>query len=102
MARHREEESGEESQQQIASAFFGTPAARSQMREAAVTPKIPPVCDGNSSWQVYEEMVMDWEDYSTLDDKLRGPALENRLYDVAATYQIQEYNIYWIPCDHIL
>ena len=54
---------------------------------ALMSAKIPPAFDGTTSWFQYEEMLLDWIDSTTLEEKLRGPAVKNRLYGLAASYK---------------
>ena len=54
---------------------------------ALMSPKIPPAFSGRESWFAYEELIDDWVDSCTLEPKLRGPALKNRLYGEAAAYK---------------
>ncbi len=54
---------------------------------ALMSVKVPPGYDGRGSWFAYEELVLDWEDSATLDKKLRGLALKNRVYGDATVYK---------------
>ena len=51
------------------------------------TVKIPPLCDGPTSWFKYEERTDDWQDLTVLETRKRGPALKNRLIGNAAIYK---------------
>ena len=52
-----------------------------------VTTKVPPSCDGRSSWFAYEDAIDDWCDITELDADKRGPALRNRLEGEAAIHK---------------
>ena len=49
--------------------------------------KTPPAFDGHMSWFMYEELVLDWLDLCSLDEKKRGPALKARLIGEAAIFK---------------
>ena len=54
--------------------------ARDQWTAACgITTKIPPMCDGSTSWFKYKELIDDWLDLTVLEESKRGPALMNRL-----------------------
>ena len=44
-----------------------------------MTPKVPPQCDGQSSWFEYEDLIDDWLEITTLDADKHGPSLKNAL-----------------------
>ena len=54
---------------------------------ALMSAKVPPAFDGRSSFFQYEELVSDWQDSTTLEGELRGPALKNRLTGEAAVFK---------------
>ena len=49
-----------------------------------VTSKVPPSYDGRAiTWFQYEDSLLDWEDYTELDKKARGPMARSRLHGYA-------------------
>ena len=54
---------------------------------SGITPKIPPSCDGTTSWFKYEELIEDWPDVRVLDTRKQGPALKNKLHGNAEKYR---------------
>ena len=52
-----------------------------------VTTKVPPACDGRSSWFAYEDAIDDWVDITELEPEKQGPALRNRLEGEAAIHK---------------
>ena len=52
-----------------------------------MTPKVPPGFDGRTSWMAYEELILDWEDITLLEQGKRGPALKSRLHGDAAIFK---------------
>ncbi len=54
---------------------------------SGMTPKIPPMYDGRTSWFQYEELIDDWLDMTSIDQDKQGPALKYRLQGDAAVYK---------------
>ena len=54
---------------------------------SGITPKIPPLFDGSTSWFNYEELIEDWLDLAVLDETKRRQALKNRLVGDAEMYK---------------
>ena len=52
-----------------------------------VTTKVPPSCDGRSSWFASEDAIDDWRDITELEGAKEGPALRNRLEGEAAIHK---------------
>ena len=51
--------------------------------------KVAPSFDGNERWYVFEELVRDWCDITSIDVKQRGPHLRNRLTGSAIAFKPQ-------------
>ena len=51
--------------------------------------KIPPAFNGVEPWFVYEELVRDWCDITTIDKDKQGPLLRQRLVGEALVYKPQ-------------
>jgi len=49
--------------------------------------KVAPAFDGRGQWFVFEEMVQDWQDITTIDESKRGAHLKNRLSGEAVVYR---------------
>ena len=47
---------------------------------SGIIPKIPPSCDGKTSWFKNEELIEDWLDLTVLETSKQGPALKNSLF----------------------
>ena len=54
---------------------------------SGVTLKIPPPCDGATSWFKYEELIDDWMHLTQLEAGKRGPAMMNRLVGDASMHK---------------
>ena len=73
--------------------------------------KVAPSFDGNERWYVFEELVRDWCDITSIDVKQRGPHLRNRLtgsaiafkpqFDKAKLKEEDGVEYFWIFYDHI-
>ena len=54
---------------------------------SAMSAKIPPMFDGKTSWFAYEELIDEWCSLTTLEPKLQGPNLRNRLSGNALVFK---------------
>ena len=51
--------------------------------------KTAPAFNGNERWYIYEELVRDWEDITTIEPDKRGAHLRSRLTADAVVYKPQ-------------
>ena len=64
-----------------------TLAASGLMPGELYSSKIPPAWNGEGSFFMYQQLVEDWLDLTSLDEEKQGPALKHRLWGAANPYK---------------
>ena len=83
----------QEDEEQILMAAADSLASYTLPPGVTMSPKVPPGFDGRSSWMAYEELILDWEDITVLDNGKRGPALKSRLFGDAMQQYLSQCSI---------
>ena len=76
--RYSEDQTYEGPAYYAASQAFGI-SSEKMLSHLGIAPKIAPAYDGTTSWFECEQLIDDWCDITTLDEKKRGPSLKTRL-----------------------